>query len=238
MGAVFRARQLALDRRVAVKVLPIDPADPDRVKRLVPEARAIAKLDHPNIVQVYDVGREGEHFYIVMQLLEGETLKERFERDGALPRDEVVAVARGVAEGLSVAHEEGVIHRDLKLLAKLRRARYASARAFLADFERCLRGEAPIALETQSGGVRCPFCDTLNAKTERRCRTCKEPLGGTSAEISLLARPDEFSCPACGGLATKGSRACPTCGKGFCSRCRTRLVKARGLCEQCLEERR
>jgi len=115
MGAVYKARHIGLNRFVAVKVMPAVSRDPQTVQRLLFEARAIAKLEHPNIVQVYDVGFHQNLFFIVMQLLVGQTLKERYEEMGALPGDEFVQVVRDIARGLGAAHEKGIVHRDLKM---------------------------------------------------------------------------------------------------------------------------
>jgi len=113
MGAVYKAKHVGLNRYVAVKLLPSISKNPELVKRLLFEARAVAKLEHPNIVQVYDVGFQKGYFFIVMQLLKGQTLEERMA-DFGVPRDEALGIARDVAQGLQAAHERGVVHRDLK----------------------------------------------------------------------------------------------------------------------------
>jgi eukaryotic-like serine/threonine-protein kinase len=115
MGEVFRGVHEALQRPVAVKVVPIDAQQKDAVDKLLVEARALAKIEHPNIVHVYDVGLQGSLFYIVMQFLEGTTLKALFDESGALPVDDVYRVIGDIARGLGAMHGEGLIHRDLKL---------------------------------------------------------------------------------------------------------------------------
>ena len=115
MGAIYRGRHVALDRPVAVKAFSIESGDPAAVDRLLAEARAIAKVEHPNVVQVYDVGVDGGLFYIVMQFLEGETLKARFDDMGALPEDDLFGIVADVARGLGAMHDRGIIHRDLKM---------------------------------------------------------------------------------------------------------------------------
>jgi len=114
MGAVYKAKHVGLNRYVAVKMLPTISNNPDLVKRLLFEARAVAKLEHPNIVQVYDVGFQRGYFFMVMQLLKGQTLEERLAELGALPRETALEVAEDVARGLGAAHAKGIVHRDLK----------------------------------------------------------------------------------------------------------------------------
>jgi Tol biopolymer transport system component len=114
MGEVSRARDTRLGRDVAVKVLPAHlMGDLDLAARFEREARSIAALNHPHICALYDVGREGDREYIVMELLEGETLAARLER-GALPTAEVLRLGGQIADALDRAHRQGLIHRDLK----------------------------------------------------------------------------------------------------------------------------
>jgi len=114
MGEVYRARDPRLDREVAVKVLPPELAsDPDRLRRFETEAKATGALNHPNILVIYDIGsREGSP-YVVSELLEGETLRERMG-GAALPFRKVVELGGQIAQGLAAAHEKGIVHRDLK----------------------------------------------------------------------------------------------------------------------------
>jgi hypothetical protein len=114
MGEVYRARDTRLLRDVALKVLPSSfTNDPDRVRRFEQEARAVAALNHPNIVSVHDVGASGGVHYFVSELLEGETLRQRITPSGMPPR-RAVELAIQLASGLAAAHEQNVIHRDLK----------------------------------------------------------------------------------------------------------------------------
>ena len=114
MGEVFRARDPRLGRDVALKVLPADhAADPDRLRRFEQEARAVAALNHPHILAVHDVGREGGVSYVVFELLEGQTLRRKLER-GPLPARKAVDYAVQICRGLSAAHARGIVHRDLK----------------------------------------------------------------------------------------------------------------------------
>jgi hypothetical protein len=114
MGEVYRARDTRLGRDVAVKVLPAAFAsDPDRLRRLEQEARATAALNHPNILAIHDLGTHEGSPYLVEELLEGSSLRERL-KDGALPCRKAVEIAAQVAQGLAAAHAKGIFHRDLK----------------------------------------------------------------------------------------------------------------------------
>ena len=114
MGDVYRARDVRLDREVAVKVLPTDfAADPDRLRRFEQEARAEGVLNHPNVLTVHDIGTKDGVPFLVTELLEGETLRDRLDR-GPLPLREAVSFALQIARGLNAAHEKGIVHRDLK----------------------------------------------------------------------------------------------------------------------------
>ncbi len=137
MGEVYRARDTRLGRDVAVKVLPESLArDPDSLARFEREARAVGALSHPNIVSIHDVGSEGSVSYVVMELLEGETLRARLQsaaappsivgtgtpppgsiqagRTGGLPRAKAIEIGMQIAQGLAAAHAKGIVHRDLK----------------------------------------------------------------------------------------------------------------------------
>ena len=113
MGSVFVARDTRLDRKVALKVLLGNSPDPDAVARFEREARAVASLSHPNILAIYDFGSDGNQPYIVMELLDGQTLREALEA-GPLPLARTLGYAREIAQGLAAAHDRGVVHRDLK----------------------------------------------------------------------------------------------------------------------------
>jgi Tol biopolymer transport system component/tRNA A-37 threonylcarbamoyl transferase component Bud32 len=114
MGEVYRARDTRLGREVAVKVLPQQlSANPDLRARFEREARAVSSLNHPHICTLFDVGREGDTDYLVMELVEGHTLAERLAQ-GALPLEDSLSIARQIAEALEEAHERGIVHRDLK----------------------------------------------------------------------------------------------------------------------------
>ena len=114
MGEVYSARDRRLDRTVAVKTLSASIADsPDARQRFEREAKAISRLSHPHICALYDVGHEGDVEYLVMELLEGETLARRLTK-GPLPIAQVLRYGREIADALAAAHRQGIVHRDLK----------------------------------------------------------------------------------------------------------------------------
>ena len=115
MSTVFRAHDRQLERRVAIKILHEHYADdPEYLERFRREARAVAKLSHPNIVTVIDRGDDGGRQYIVFEHVEGENLKELVVRSGRLPVRRALELALDVADGLAFAHDHGLVHRDVK----------------------------------------------------------------------------------------------------------------------------
>jgi serine/threonine protein kinase/tetratricopeptide (TPR) repeat protein len=114
MGVVYRAHDERLDRDVAIKVLPEEVAsDPDRLRLFEREAKAVARLDHPNILEIHDFGTKGGVTYAVMELLKGVSLREVISGVG-VTTGKAVEHARAIANGLTAAHDQGIIHRDLK----------------------------------------------------------------------------------------------------------------------------
>ncbi len=114
MGEVYRARDTKLDRDVALKILPPEfAADQDRMARFGREAKLLASLHHPNIASIFGFESTDQCTFLIMELVEGDDLAEIL-REGKLPVDEAVDVARQIAEGLEEAHEKGIVHRDLK----------------------------------------------------------------------------------------------------------------------------
>src|SRR5215469_13362475 len=114
MGEVYRARDLKLKREVAIKILPEEfSRDADRLSRFQREAEVLASLNHPNIANIYHLEEQNGSRYLVLELVEGETLAERIAR-GPIPLDEAVQVAKQIVDALEAAHERGIVHRDLK----------------------------------------------------------------------------------------------------------------------------
>src|SRR5437899_7001463 len=114
MGEVYRARDTKLKRDVAIKILPDEFShDADRVSRFQREAEVLASLNHPNIAAIYDLQEANGSRYLVLELVQGETLAERIAR-GPTPVEEALDIAKNICEALEAAHEKGIVHRDLK----------------------------------------------------------------------------------------------------------------------------
>src|ERR1700735_534534 len=113
MGLVFRAWDERLHREVAIKLLYDDYKMPGIRERFLQEARAASALNHPNICTIFDIGEQNHNPYLVMELLEGETVKDRIAR-GALSAEEIVRYAMEIADALTAAHAKGIVHRDIK----------------------------------------------------------------------------------------------------------------------------
>jgi serine/threonine protein kinase/Tol biopolymer transport system component len=115
MGEVYRARDTRLKREVAIKTLPAEfSRDPGRLARFQREAEALAALNHPNITGIYHLLESNGSRYLVLELVEGDTLADILSKRGALPVDEAVSIAKQICEALEAAHERGITHRDLK----------------------------------------------------------------------------------------------------------------------------
>lgn len=114
MGAVYRARDRRLERDVAIKVLHRHLEMAGARERFLREARAVSSLNHPNISTIFDIGEQDGDPYLVMELLHGESLKERLEDDVLMPQDDIIAVAMQAAQALAAAHAKGIVHRDVK----------------------------------------------------------------------------------------------------------------------------
>ncbi|HYV98408.1 MAG TPA: serine/threonine-protein kinase [Gemmatimonadaceae bacterium] len=148
MGIVYLARDVALDRLVALKLLPPQLANEPRLRqRFLNEARTAAKFSHPNIIPIFSVEEVGDLVFFVMAYVDGETLGHRIRSQGPIPPSETARILREVAWGLAYAHNQSVIHRDVKadniLLER------GSGRALVADF-----GIARVTREDQGSGAR------------------------------------------------------------------------------------
>ncbi len=154
MGVVYEAENTWTGRRVAVKVLADERRDAEQVARFLQEARTTATLRHPAVVDVLDMGRDPDtqDLYLVQELLVGETLRARLDRDGALAPAEAVRVVRAVLEGLAAAHAAGVVHRDVKPSNVM--LTDGGARPRLIDFgiAKAAAGDAS-AVETSTGQI-------------------------------------------------------------------------------------
>ncbi|MBH8598123.1 Stk1 family PASTA domain-containing Ser/Thr kinase [Thermoactinomyces sp. CICC 10521] len=149
MAVVYKAKDLLLNRYVAIKVLSDSLSnDSEFIRRFSREAQAAASLSHPNIVNVYDVGKDHYTHYIVMELVEGPTLKQYIQERGPLPAQEAAAIAIQICDGLAHAHENQIVHRDIKphniLLG-------ANGRAKVTDFG--IARAASSSTITQEGSV-------------------------------------------------------------------------------------
>lgn len=115
MGSVYLARHLTLDKYVALKILPYEFSnDSKAIERFFREARFAAKLEHPNIVQVFNVGRQEHIYFLMMQFVEGQSLQTHLEQRGKLSLPHALWVMKSAFEGLAVAHQQGIVHRDIK----------------------------------------------------------------------------------------------------------------------------
>ena len=128
MASVYLAHDPLLSRDVAIKIPRLDgEVDEDRLERFRSELRAIGRLNHPNVVTIYDGGQDDGTPFLVMEPVDGENLAQLIRREAPLPSDRAVAIARQIAEALSYAHEQGIVHRDVKpqnvLLDKTGRAK-------------------------------------------------------------------------------------------------------------------
>ena len=214
MGNVYKARDTRLDRSVAIKVLPAQvSADPERRARFEREAKTIAGLTHPHICTLYDVGESEGSTFLVTKHLTGETVAQRLEK-GPLPLEQALTVATEIADALSVAHRQGVIHRDLKPgnvmltkagaklldfgLAKLKGHGEQPAAAHLASApaqSTPLTGEGMIVGTLQYMAPEQLEGKPADARTDLWARPPAGPRGGRVYPFVLHAR----STAACGG---------------------------------------
>src|SRR5215218_4761814 len=135
MGVVYRAEQLALGRRVALKVLSAALShDASFRARFQQEARLAASLDHPNVVPIYEAGEDGDHLYLVMRYVDGIDLRSLLQRDGALPPPRAARIVAQLAAALDAAHAKGLVHRDVKPANVMVCTDAGGDRVYLSDF--------------------------------------------------------------------------------------------------------
>ena len=161
MGDVYQATDSKLGRSVAIKFLPeAFSHDSERVARFEREARVLASLNHPNIAAIYGLEESGERKFLVMELVDGETLAERIKR-GPIPVDEALGIAKQICEALEAAHEKGIIHRDLKPAnvkitpdGKVKVLDFGLAKAFEAEASNAALSNSPtLSMAATNAGV-------------------------------------------------------------------------------------
>ena len=170
MGEVYRARDSKLGRDVAIKVLPDAFArDADRMTRFEREARVLASLNHPNIASIYGLEESDATHALVMELVEGPTLADRI-RQGPIPMEEAVPIAKQICDALEYAHERGIVHRDLKP---------ANVKVTVDDAVKVLDFGLAKAIEADAASS-----DVSNSPTMSRMATLAGVLLGTAAYMS------------------------------------------------------
>ncbi len=185
MGEVYLARDTRLQRNVAVKILPASlSTDLDRLRRFESEAKVLSALNHPNLLSVFDVGAQDGLHFLVSELLEGETLREKLN-EGKIPQRKTAVYAIQIAHGLAAAHEKGFVHRDLKpeniFITK-------DGRAKILDFG-LAKQEAP----HQFARRHRHFTHHTLHRSRRRSRHCRLHVSRTSSRPRVDARSDIFS---------------------------------------------
>lgn len=154
MGEVWRARNVNLDKEVAIKLVKLEGGDPSADVRLRNEARLAAKMNHPNVVGVYDAGVAGDgRYYLVMELLEGHDLRQILDRQQTLPAVEAVQILLPVLAGLDCAHRRSIVHRDIKPDNIFLASSEGSTVPKLVDFGIALGRDLPSAVRTTRTGV-------------------------------------------------------------------------------------
>jgi eukaryotic-like serine/threonine-protein kinase len=171
MGVVYEAEDMRLGRRVALKFLPEQTRDPDAVERFRREARAASALNHPGICTIYDIGEHDGNEFIVMELLEGQSLKQRLDR-GSLTPEQVMDYGIQIAEALAAAHARGILHRDIKP-ANIFITQHGQAKVL--DF-----GLAKLALQPQAAKVS---GDSVTIAVERALTQ----TGGTVGTVAYMS---------------------------------------------------
>ena len=175
MGDVYRADDLKLGQPVALKFLPAAVSNrPDRLNRFLNEVKIARQVSHPNVCRVYDIGEFEGHHYLSMEFVDGEDLASLLRRIGRLPEDKAIQVARQVCAGLAAAHDEGVLHRDMKPANVMIDGR---GRARITDF-----GLAAATLP------RGPRCSTFCATSARVCTSPSAPRWWYAAAAPVMRK--------------------------------------------------
>jgi serine/threonine protein kinase len=186
MGEVWAAHDPQLDREVAVKILRVEASDaPDVAERLLREARALARLDHPNVVRVYDAGEEGGRPFLVMALVEGRTLR-AWLNERARPPGEILEVFQGAGRGLAAAHRAGIVHRDFKPENVFIDG---AMRVVVGDFGLARQGAAPDEPAAPGAEARPPTVTRTGAFIGTPAYMAPEQLAQKPAD----ARSDQFA---------------------------------------------
>jgi serine/threonine protein kinase len=199
MGEVYRARDTRLKREVAVKVLPGEfSGNPDRVFRFQREAEALAALNHDNIASIYDVQEANEVRFLVLELVEGETLDERLKR-GPLPEEEALSIAKQICDALEAAHEKGIVHRDLKPAnikitpdGKVKLLDFGLALLFESELQSTDPSNSPTVMSRTGGSVILGTASYMSPEQARGQKTGKQSdiwaLGCVLYEMLVGAR--------------------------------------------------
>src|ERR1035438_654555 len=188
MGEVYRARDTRLGREVAIKILPADlSGDPGRRARFEQEARAVAALNHPNILGLYDIGNDNDVSYIVTELVPGETLAALIQR-GPLPVKRLIEIAVQIADGMAAAHAARISHRDLKPANIMISS---DGRVKILDFGLAKQAPAPAA----EPDATLPSTNSMTLRASLRsvliqnCRSRRNSISNTASRLAASFKP-------------------------------------------------
>jgi serine/threonine protein kinase len=167
MGAVYLAEHIGLKTHVAIKLLPPDSVSPQKVSRFFLEARSIAKIDHPNVVRVQDVGEENNQYYLVMQFIDGQNMEQEIQSSGTMAWKRATQIMTSVAMGLYAAHQQNIIHRDVKpdniMISK-------DGVVKITDFGLVREGDNDFALSRAGQQIGTPYFMSPEQWNGKRCR--------------------------------------------------------------------